>query len=60
MSGCDRMATPLRTLELSFAICLFIAKQYLSYYFLYYCYVVFIKVLFLFIFIFYFFLFLLF
>jgi hypothetical protein len=33
MSGCDRMATPLGTLGLSFAICFFfyIAKLYLSY-----------------------------
>ena len=35
MSGCDRMETPLGILGLSFAMCLFIAKQYLSYCFLF-------------------------
>jgi len=46
MSGCDRMATPLGTLRLSFAICLFfVAKLYLSHCFLSPCcgYVEFIK-----------------
>jgi len=33
MFGCDRMTTPLGTLGLSFANCLFIVKQYLSYFF---------------------------
>ena len=31
MSWCDRITTPLGNLGLSFAICLFIAKQYFSY-----------------------------
>jgi hypothetical protein len=48
MSAWDRMTTPLGTMGLSFVICLFIAKQYFSYCFLYCHYVVFIKVFFIF------------
>jgi hypothetical protein len=43
MSTWDGMTTPLGTIGLSFVICLFIAKQYFSYCFLYCHYVVFIK-----------------
>jgi hypothetical protein len=38
MSGCDRMTTTLGILGLSFAIFIFIAKQYLSYRFFFHCY----------------------